>query len=154
MSGVDANTEADCRIVGVVNSVQNYWNAEFERSGLRYEPAQTVFDGEVNTACGVASSPWARSTAPATAWSTSTSASSRSCRRASAPRAAPSPRPVIAHEYGHHVQNLLGVLDQIGGDREGPESLAVRSEPRRIATRASGRAQRGGCEASHRGAGV
>ena len=54
VSGVDANTEADCRIVGVINSVQNYWNAEFERSGLRYEPAQTVFfDGEVETACGV-----------------------------------------------------------------------------------------------------
>ena len=42
MSGVDANTEADCRIVGVVNSVQNYWNAEFERSGLATSLAQTV----------------------------------------------------------------------------------------------------------------
>jgi hypothetical protein len=35
---------------------------------------------------------------------------------------------VIAHEYGHHVQNLLGVLDRAGRGGTGPESDAVRTE--------------------------
>lgn len=33
---------------------------------------------------------------------------------------------VLAHEYGHHVQNLLGVL-KTGGSREA-ESQSVRTE--------------------------
>ena len=35
---------------------------------------------------------------------------------------------VVAHEFGHHIQNVLGNLDRAQQDPQGPESGAVRVE--------------------------
>src|SRR3954470_11939793 len=52
-SGADANQSEDCRIVGVVNSVQDYWSGTVE--GYREAPTR-FFSSQTGTACGAASS--------------------------------------------------------------------------------------------------
>ncbi|MYS81696.1 hypothetical protein GTZ85_16125 [Streptomyces sp. SID5474] len=55
--GTDANARDDCRIVGVVDSVQTYWTSEYRRRGASYRSAPTrFFTGDTSTACGGATS--------------------------------------------------------------------------------------------------
>src|SRR5215210_4907153 len=129
-TGQDANEREDCRIVAVVNSVQKFWDGVFERSNRKYPYVDTVFfTGSVQTGCGYASSQVGPFYCPRdqrvyidldffdeleSKFGTENSAFTQAY--------------VIAHEYGHHVQNQLGVLERIGNDTQGPESKAVRSE--------------------------
>ena len=56
-TGADANDNADCAIVAIVNSVQDYWTGEFQTSGTTYKTAPTVwFTGSAQTGCGAANS--------------------------------------------------------------------------------------------------
>src|SRR5689334_15961736 len=42
-TGVDASQKEDCRIVGYINSIQQYWKDEYARRGATYQPSSTVF---------------------------------------------------------------------------------------------------------------
>jgi predicted metalloprotease len=107
-TGADAQRTEDCRIVGYVNSIQQYWNGALRGQattdvGPFYCPADKKvyidlgFFQELRDRFGARGGPFAQAY-------------------------------VLAHEYGHHVQDQLGILDRIGNDREGPQSKAVRSE--------------------------
>jgi uncharacterized protein len=128
-TGEDANTRQDCRIVAVVNSVQKFWDGVFARSSKQYPYADTVFfTGQINTGCGTASSQVGPFYCPPDQLvyidlDFFDELQSRFGAGGDFAQAY-----VLAHEYGHHVQNQLGVLDSIRGDRQGPESKSVRAE--------------------------
>lgn len=129
--GSDANTREDCRIVAVVNSVQDFWRTEYARRGGTYGSAATVMfeAGRSGPRAAPRPRPWGPSTAPATGRSIWTWASSRNCGPRSEPHGGPFAQAyVVAHEYGHHVQNLMGTLSRAQDGRTGAGSGAVRVE--------------------------
>ena len=128
-TGEDANRRQDCRIVAVVNSVQEFWDGVFERSGQQYQYTDTVFFTDaVDTACGHATSQVGPFYCPADQRVFIDLGFFEDLESQLGAENTPFVQAyVIAHEYGHHVQNQLGVLERIGNDT-GPESRAVRSE--------------------------
>jgi len=129
-TGEDANTRDDCRIVAVVNSVQKFWNGVFEASNRRYAYANTVFfTDSIQTGCGYATSAVGPFYCPADKHVYIDLGFFQTVQDELSVNVTPFVEAyVIAHEYGHHVQDQLGILDQIRGSTQGPESKAVRSE--------------------------
>ncbi len=129
-TGVDANRNDECLVIGTVNSVQAYWAGLLPQYGRRYTPAKTViFSGATSSACGTASARVGPFYCPldrrvyidASFFSELTS-------RFGADDGRLSKMYVVAHEYGHHVQNLLGLLGRAQQDPQGAQSGAVRVE--------------------------
>jgi uncharacterized protein len=125
-TGADANERDDCRIVAVVNSVQAYWSDTFRD----YEQAVTVFfTGSMSTACGGATSAVGPFYCPADRTIYIDLGFYDELRQRFGATGGPFAEAyVIAHEYGHHVQNLTGVLSGTRDRETGPTSNAVRVE--------------------------
>ena len=128
-TGQDANTRDDCRILGYVNSIQTYWTDAFASSGNQYRKVNTIlFSGATSSGCGTASASTGPFYCPTdrlvyldldffTELRTRFGAQGGSLAQGY----------VLAHEYGHHVQDLLGSLNG-GGGGQGAQGRSVRTE--------------------------
>jgi hypothetical protein len=115
-TGADANKRDDCRIVGFVDSIQKYWGDEFTRRGETYLLAKTViYTGYAQGACGLAQSAMGPFYCPEDEKVYLDLSFFQELQQRFGAKGGPFAEGyVISHEYGHHVQNQLGLLSQSG----------------------------------------
>lgn len=125
-TGADANEDAECRMAATADSLDRFWTGEVD--GYRAPAEVVLYDGQTQSACGAASSATGPFYCPSDesiyldvaffeTLSSDYGASDGSLAQMY----------VLAHEWGHHISNLIGTLQQTGRE-SGPASGSVRLE--------------------------
>jgi uncharacterized protein len=129
-TGADANRSDTCRIIGTVNSVNAYWGSELPRYGREYTPAKTIiYNGSTQSACGTASNQVGPFYCPLDKQVYIDASFFKILSdRFGADSGALAQEYVVAHEYGHHIQDILGLLDRAQQNPQGKQSGSVRVE--------------------------
>lgn len=130
-TGDDANSDEDCARVAVENSLVDYWADTLpSQSDTQFSPASmTTFSGAVTTGCGQASSqvgPFYCPPDQGIYLDTTFFADVLEGQLGGQGGDFVEPY-VLAHEYGHHVQNLMGTMGRVR-TQQGADSDAVRLE--------------------------
>ncbi|GAA4825914.1 neutral zinc metallopeptidase [Nocardioides caeni] len=138
-TGADANDSQDCARLAIENSITGYWQGAYgELSGYDggrargFQPIDSLytFTGSVDTGCGSASSAVGPFYCPAdeSIYLDTTFFDDVLERQLGGPDGGFVEFYVLAHEYGHHISNLIGSMGLVTSQETGPQSQGVRLE--------------------------
>jgi uncharacterized protein len=123
-------TGGDAFLRGVFEDVQEMWRREFEAAGMEYTPAtMTLFRDEVDTACGAQSASIGPFYCPTDHGVYLDTRFFAALSRTAGVRLGDFAQAfVVAHEMGHHVQGVLGILQRLHeADQQDPAGANARS---------------------------
>jgi predicted metalloprotease len=105
----------DCRNVLYINSIQNFWQGELPKAyGIAYQKADTeFFSGQTQTGCGPADSGTGPFYCPADKKVHIDLTFYRQLTDQFGAEGEFAQPYVLAHEYGHHVQDLVGTMSKV-----------------------------------------
>src|SRR3954451_5902253 len=129
--GSDADQQ-DCRIAIDVNAIQSFWTGYLpQAASVDYQEADTVYlAGSTSTGCGQATSAMGPFYCPndTNVYLDLTFFDDMLQGQLGASGGEFQEAYVLAHEYGHHIQDLLGTLGKHQSSATGPTSESVRIE--------------------------
>jgi predicted metalloprotease len=130
VSGVEANERLDCRILATAESLDSFWLPYLDQYGVAYtQPGVALFTDRTDTGCGTATSAVGPFYCPVDEQTYyDTAFFDELVTQFGASSGPLAQEYVVAHEFGHHVQNLIGTLGAAGQDPQGEESGGVRVE--------------------------
>ncbi len=130
-TGADANKYVQCRVVATAQSLDGVWGAQLAKQTSRQytKPKLVLFSGAVGTGCGNATSAVGPFYCPADRSAYfDTGFFQELVDKFGASGGPLAQEYVVAHEFGHNIQNLLGDSGRAQRDPKGPESGSVRLE--------------------------
>lgn len=125
-TGADVKKNQDCRWVAYMTSLGQYWNGV---QGVQKPKKMIAFSGAISTACGQASSQVGPFYCPADQYIyIDKQFADQLLQQLGANVSMAAEAYIVGHEYGHHVQNMRGVLEKSQDGKTGPYSNQVRLE--------------------------
>lgn len=125
-TGEDANERDDCRLAAGQLALDQFWEGQVQG----YTPPQLIIvDGATSTQCGTASNQTGPFYCPPEQTVYVDPTFFQLLRQQFDASAGPLAQLyVLAHEYGHHVQNIAGIMQDYPNNGTGPDSNGVRLE--------------------------